>query len=183
MVSALRPQLLGSSAESRSHPGVPTKRHMQVIEQLKRMKEERFLQIYESLAQEGFGPLDGEVAKTLKFRPHMIKKLPMPKRAKTAHSILVRGANAELCYELFGSYLLANSKELVTDFLDGTGVPHDEGMIKNIDEDKPAADKIASTVADLDAKYDPHDVTLYLSIAAEQWPAVTEVDSVWRMRG
>ena len=155
---------------------------MQVIEQLKEMKEDRFLHIYESLSQDGFGPLDGEVAKVLKFRPQMIRKLPMPKRAKTAQSLLVRGANAELCYELFGSYLLQNAKELVTDFLDGTGVEHDDGMIKNVEDAKPAADKIASTVADLDAKYDPADVTLYLSLAAEQWPSVPEVESVWRMR-
>ncbi len=57
---------------------------MQVIEQLKAMKEERFLAIYDQLAQDGYGPLDGEVAKVLKFRPQAIRKLPMPKRAKTA---------------------------------------------------------------------------------------------------
>ena len=92
---------------------------MQVIEQLKKMKEERFLQIYESLAQDGFGPLDGEVAQALKFRPHAIRKLPLAKRSKTAHALLIRGANAELCYELFGSYLMKNAKDIVTDFLDG----------------------------------------------------------------
>ena len=132
---------------------------MQVIEQLKKMKEERFLQIYESLAQDGFGPLDGEVAQALKFRPHAIRKLPLAKRSKTAHSLLVRGANAELCYELFGSYLMKNAKDIVTDFLDGTGVEHEDGMIKSVEESKPAADKISSTVADLDGKYDPADAS------------------------
>ena len=156
---------------------------MQVIEQLKGMKEDRFLHIYESLAKDGFGPLDGEVAKALKFRPQMIRKLPMPKRAKTAHTILIRGGNAELCYELFGSYLMQCAKPIVIDFLDGTGVEHEEGMVQNIDEAKPAADKVSSTVADLDSKYDSDDVTLYLSMAAEQWPSVPEVESVWRMRG
>ena len=156
---------------------------MQVIEQLKAMKEDRFLHIYESLAQDGFGPLDGEVAKVLKFRPQTIRKLPMPKRAKTAQALLVRGANAELCYELFGSYLMKSAKGMVTDFLDGTDVEHDEGMIKSVEESRPAADKIASTVAELDGKYDPADVTLYLSLAAEQWPSGPEGESVWRMRG
>ena len=156
---------------------------MQVIEQLKGMKDERFLQIYDTLSQDGFGPLDGEVAKALKFRPQAIRKLPMDKRARTARSILSRSGNAELCYELFGGYLMQNAKDLVTDFLDGTGVPHEEGMIQNIETEKPAGDKVASTVAELDKKYDPADVTLYLSLAAEQWESVPEVDSVWRMRG
>ncbi|MEM6674706.1 MAG: hypothetical protein AAF726_17800 [Planctomycetota bacterium] len=156
---------------------------MQVIEQLKEMKEDRFLRIYESLASDGFGPLDGEVAKVLKFRPQAIRKLPMPKRAKTAQALLVRGANAELCYELFGTYLMQNAKGIVTDFLDGTGVEHEDGMIKNVDDAKPDPTKIASTVTELDEKYDSDDVTLYLSLAAEQWPSVPEVESVWRMRG
>ncbi|QDV05721.1 hypothetical protein Poly30_12220 [Planctomycetes bacterium Poly30] len=156
---------------------------MQVIEQLKAMKEDRFLAIYEQLAQDGYGPLDGEVAKVLKFRPLAIKKLPMEKRAKTAQSLLIRGGNAELCYELFGTYLMTKTKDLVIDFLDGTDVQHEEGMVQNIEEQKPAGDKVAATVAELDKKYDVGDVTLYLSMAAEQWPSVPEVDSVWRMRG
>ncbi|MEM8712637.1 MAG: hypothetical protein AAGG01_16930 [Planctomycetota bacterium] len=156
---------------------------MQVIEQLKAMKDDRFLAIYQQLTQDGFGPLDGEVAKVLKFRPQMIRKLPIEKRAKTAKSLLIRGGNAELCYEIFGTYLMGHTKDLVIDFLDGTGVSHDDGMVQNIEEEKPAADKVAATVAELDKKYEPSDVTLYLSMAAEQWPSVPEVDSIWRMRG
>ena len=155
---------------------------MQVIEQLKRMKDERFLHIYDALAQDGFGPLDGEVAKSLKFRPQAIRKLPMDKRARAARTILTRGGNAELCYELFGSYLMKHAKEVVTDFLDGTGVAHEDGMIENIDSEKPAGDKVSPTVAELDKKHDPADVTLYLSMAAEQWGSVPEVDSAWKMR-
>ncbi len=56
-------------------------------------------------------------------------------------------------------------------------------MVQNIDTEKPAGDKVAATVAELDKKFDSGDVTLYLSMAAEQWPSVPEVDSVWRMRG
>ena len=52
---------------------------MAVLEQLQRLSDERFLSIYESLSERGFGPLDGEVAKALKFRPQAIRKLPMDK--------------------------------------------------------------------------------------------------------
>lgn len=155
---------------------------MQVIEQLKAMKDARFLAIYEALASEGFGPLDGEVAKDLKFRPQAIRKLPLQKRAQRARIILQRGGQANLCYEVFGSYLMATCKQLVVDFLDGTGVEHEEGMIQDTARDKPDPAKVAGVVRELDAKYDPDDVTLYLSLAAEQWPTVPEVESAWRMR-
>ena len=155
---------------------------MQVIDHLKNMAEDRFLGIYEALERDGFGPLDGEVARLMKFRPHAIKKLPMAQRAKRARTLLERTSNAELAYEIFGSYLMKTQKELVTDFLDATGVPHEDGMIQSVAEARPAADKIAGAIAQLDEKYEPSDVTLYLSMCAEQWPQVTEVDTLLRMR-
>lgn len=155
---------------------------MQVIEQLKAMEDDRFLHIYETLGQDGFGPLDGEVAKALKFRPQMIRKLPMDKRARTAKTLLARGGNAELCYELFASYLIKSAKGVVTDFLDATGVDHDDGMVQSVENDKPDPAKVSEAVTKLDADHDPADVTLYLALAAEQWPSVPEVESAWRMR-
>ena len=155
---------------------------MKVIEQLKALSDDRFGAIYESLAQNGYGPLDGEVAKALKFRPHAIKKLPMVQRAKRARGLVQAGGLADLCYELFGTYLMTSHKQLVIDFLDGTGVDHEEGILQTPDKAKPDVQKLGSTVSDLDSKYDPQDVTLYLSVAAEQWPGVPEIDAMWRMR-
>lgn len=155
---------------------------MQVIEQLKAMDDERFLVIYEALENQGFGPLDSEVAKVMKFRPHAIRKLPMAQRAKRAKKILESTANAELAYELFGSYLIKDHKELVTGFLDLTGVEHEEGMIQSVAEQVPAGDKVAGAVAELDGKHAPGDVTLYLSLCAEQWPQVAELQDTWRAR-
>ncbi len=155
---------------------------MQVLDQLKRLSDERFLSIYTALEREGFGPLDGEVAKALNFRPQAIKKLPMAQRAKRARSILERTSNRELAYELFGSYLLSKTKGLVTDFLDATGVAHKDGMIDDIEDSRPRPEKLSEAIAELDRKYDPADVTLYLSMCAEQWPQVPEMDSLWRLR-
>jgi hypothetical protein len=155
---------------------------MKVVEQLKSMSEERFLGIYESLAEKGFGPLDHEVAQALNFRPQAVRKLAMPMRAKKARSILISRGQAELCYELFGSYLIGHQKELVTGFLDAVGVAHEDGMIEDLEEGLPDEKKIASAVKELDSKFEPEDVTLYLSIAAEQWPGVNKIDELWRAR-
>ena len=155
---------------------------MQVIEQLRGMSPERFLSIYTALEKDGYGPLDGEVARALKFRPQAVRKLTMDQRARRARALVERGSNAELAYELFGSYLMATCKSLVTDFLDGTGIEHEDGMIENVDVSRPAADKIAAVVAELDGKYAAEDVTLYLSMCAEQWPGVAEIEAVWKMR-
>ncbi len=156
---------------------------MKVIEQLKSLTPERFEAIYAALAgqNQGIGPLDMEVAKELKFRPQAIKKLPLAKRAQRAKLMLERSANAELTYEVFGTYLMTGHKQLILDFLDSTEVPHDDGMLKESDA-KPQVAKLNEAISTLDQKYDPADVTLYLSVCAEQWPQVPEVESLWRMR-
>src|SRR3954462_11279622 len=116
---------------------------MQVIEQLKRMSADRFLAIYTSLETKGFGPLDGEVAKSLRFRPQAIRKIPMEQRARRARTIMEHAANAELAYELFGAYLIKHKKDLVTGFLDATGVKHEDGMIEDVEHQKPSKEKLA----------------------------------------
>ena len=155
---------------------------MQVVQHLKRMSDERFLAIYQALEQNGYGPLDGEVAKAMRFRPHAIKKLPMPQRARKAKRILEGSANAELAYELFGSYLMREHKDVILRFLDATGVEHEDGMISNVEECRPAGDKVAEAVAQLDADFPEEEVTLYLSMCAEQWPGVPEVQQAYDAR-
>lgn len=153
---------------------------MAVLEELQRMSDERFLALYSALAERGYGPLDGEVAKALKFRPQAITKLPIEVRARRARALLAGRSNAELCYELFGTYLVKTRKELVTGFLDATGVPHQEGMIEGDARPDPA--KVAPALAELDGRFAPEDVTLYMALCAEQWPDVPEVERAWRER-
>jgi hypothetical protein len=155
---------------------------MPVLEHFRTLSEQRFLAIYEALSEQGFGPLDAEVAKLLKFRPQAIKKIPLAKRAKLAKSWIEGKHNAELCYELFGTYLVRTKRELVTGFLDQTGVPHKEGMIDDIEAAKPDPAKIPAAVQALDAQFGPDDVTLYLALCAEQWPSVAELNALWRQR-
>ncbi|HTF89831.1 MAG TPA: hypothetical protein VK843_15565 [Planctomycetota bacterium] len=155
---------------------------MQVLDQLRTMSEERFLAIYEALSQQGFGPLDGEVAKVVKFRPQAIRKLPMAQRAKKAKAILLAQNKVEMAYEIFGTYLLKDHRELVTSLLDQTGVNHKDGMVEDLEENAPDPKKLDAAVAELDKKFAPADVTLYLALCAEQWPAVKHLDELWRAR-
>ncbi len=155
---------------------------MQVLEQLKKTSPERFLTIYESLQRDGYGPLDGEVAKVLHFRPLAIKKLPMAQRARRAKSILENARNTELAYEILGAYLIKNHHALVTTFLDETGVKHEKGMIDDVENNQPDAAKVEAAIAKLDGQYDPADVTIYLAICAEQWPKIAVLDQLWKKR-
>jgi hypothetical protein len=152
------------------------------IETLLQLSDERFLAIYTSLAETGFGPLDGEVAKALKFRPQAIRKLPLEQRARAARKLLERTRNTDLAYELFGGYLIKQSRTLVTDFLDATGVEHQEGLVEDTEQGRPDPAKLQAAVSALDAKYPREDVTLYLAISTQTWPEVEQIAELWRGR-
>ena len=153
-----------------------------VLEELSRMDDARFLALYESLSEQGFGPLDAHVAKALKFPPQAIRKLPFPQRAKKARSILLRAHEAELAYELAGSYLVKSQRDLIKGFLDATGVPHEDGMIEDLDAAAPDEGKIAEAASELDGKFEKNDVTLYLAMCAQQWPSSTGIVELWQKR-
>jgi len=87
---------------------------MHALQYLKNLPAERFVEIYSGLEVEGYGPLDREVAQSLKFRPQAIGKLPMAQRAKRAKQIIEKSANEELAYEILGAWLLRHKKALVT---------------------------------------------------------------------
>jgi hypothetical protein len=151
---------------------------MAVLEQLRLLSPERFLALYQALSEKGFGPLDGEVAKLLKFRPQAIRKVPLEKRARLARGWIESRKNPEL----FGTYLVRTRKELVTGFLDATGVPHQDGMIEDIEAARPDPARLRSAVQELERRFAPEDVTLYLALCAEQWPAVPELLALWKER-
>jgi hypothetical protein len=155
---------------------------MTVLDHLATMSPERFLAIYAGLEIQGFGPLDKEVAMSLRFRPQAVKKLPMAQRAKRARMILEMGKSSELAYEVFGAYLIRHRKDLVTGFLDATGVEHKDGMIDDIERSRPDAAKLDAAVAALDGRFSPEDVTLYLTLAADQWPGVPQLGELVKKR-
>jgi uncharacterized protein (UPF0297 family) len=155
---------------------------MQTIEQVKRLSEETFLRIYESLAEKGFGPLDQYVAQAMRFRLPAIRRLPIAQRARKAKSMLSATRNAELAYELLGTYLLKEHKDLVTGLLDATGVKHENGLLDGDPTNLPDGSKVGAAVLELEKQHPPEDVTIYLALCAQQWPEVKEIEKLWRER-
>lgn len=151
------------------------------IDFLATLEDARFQAIYEALSEQGFGPLDHEVAKAMKFRPHAIRKLPMAQRAKKARNILASTRNAEMCYELLGSYLMKSHRDLITEFLDATGVDHEDGLIEG-ENIVPDEAKLDTAVEALDAKHPGEEVTLYLALSAQTWPEIGRFEELWMAR-
>ena len=66
-------------------------------------------------------------------------------------------------------YHLAEQRPMMGAFLDGLGIGHEEGLIKE-DEVKPDAAKLGPAAADLATKFAADDVSLYLNTLLCQDP-------------
>jgi hypothetical protein len=137
------------------------------------LSPERFAALYLALPEEMARALDGAIASMLHARPGSVRKQPDAVRVKALRAFLVRTRDETLAGDLLRAYFLGPRKALVVQFLDATGVKHEEGQVE--DESKPDAAKVPEAITALNAAHDPQDVSLYLAIAAMQWPEVPEL--------
>lgn len=139
-----------------------------MLKLLTEMSPDRLTELYESLEERAQRALDDPISKALNSRPQTIAKRPLAMRMKALRAHLLRTRDDDLAGELIRAYLLGARKELITDFLDGVGIEHEEGTVEG--DDAPDEAKVGPTVEKLLEKHAPADVELYLEVAVLQWP-------------
>jgi hypothetical protein len=129
---------------------------------------ERFVEFYAALPADLRNALDAPVARVLNARLSSAHRQPIALKARALRAWLAKERDEALAGEMLRSYFLGPRKELVTSFLDATGVKHKDGQIDG--EGPPDPAKLPEAIAALRKAHDAQDVQLYLRIAALQWP-------------
>jgi hypothetical protein len=118
----------------------------------------------------------GAVAEARKLRPVFLERQPRPQRHATMLATLARPALDMVTANLLRSWLLKKHKQMLADFLDALGIPHQEGVVEDL---PPAMDdaKVSAAVDVLLGKYTPEVVAVYLHAFSEMntvsWPHLT----------
>jgi hypothetical protein len=110
----------------------------------------------------------GAIATQMKFRPRSVIGLPPERRAKYLAQ-LPTVSDAIAARALF-SYHLERQRPLMAAFLDSLGIAHENGLITEDAVAKPDAEKLKTAAEDLATKFDPSDVSVYLSTLVSQDP-------------
>jgi hypothetical protein len=108
------------------------------------------------------------LAQKLKARPKFVASLAIDRKAR--HLAHFPGMPDMLAARLLISYHLGHQRPLMAAFLDGTGIPHDNGLINDELSGAVAADKIASGVKAVASAYPAADVHLYFQTLLLQDP-------------
>ena len=113
------------------------------------------------------------VADARKLRPVFLERQPRPQRHATMLATLARPAMEVVTANLIRTWLLKQHKQMLVDFLDALGIPHQEGVVEDLPPTMDDA-KIRAAVDALLAKYPPETVAVYLHAFNEMnavgWP-------------
>lgn len=114
---------------------------------------------------------DTAVAEAIRFRPVMLRRLPVEKRVDH----LVRRVNPDdgLATTLLLALHLVHRRPVLCAFLDELGIAHEQGVIQEDEVEPPATERLAAAAGRLYEEFAPEQVDLYLATL------VAMDDDVW----
>lgn len=120
------------------------------------------------------------IATHMKFRPRSVIALAPERRAK--YLAQLPNVSDAIAARALVSYHLERQRPMMAAFLDSLGISHDNGLITEETVAKPDADKLKTAAAELSTKFDPIDVSVYLSTLVSQdpetWGGLVDVPEV-----
>jgi hypothetical protein len=115
------------------------------------------------------------VADARKLRPVFLERQPRPQRHATMLTTLARPALDLVASNLLRVWLLKKHRQMLADFLDALGIPHQDGVVDELPSAMDEA-KVRAAVDVLLAKHPPEVVAVYLHAFSEMntvgWPSL-----------
>ena len=112
----------------------------------------------------------------MKSRPQYLFRQPIEKRGAAVRRALARVASGPIAEEILATYFLECRKEVLVAWLDGIGLEHEDGVLKDESPACPEEKKLAKQVKAFLGKDDDPDRALLLAAFAAQsaidWPTL-----------
>ena len=151
-------------------------RSYQVFAAMTPEEAERMLRVLSKESPAMFRQMVDAAAVSIKARPVFLRNQAFELRAKTIRRALSRVSANLVADELLAIYFLECRKPLLLEWLDGIGLAHEDGTLKDDEPAQPAESELAAAVA----KYrgtgeDPDRELLLRAFAAQsaiEWPAL-----------
>jgi len=141
------------------------------------MKPEQAESVFKDIAEHAPGSFTQAVyaaAAAFKSRPQFLIKQPFPKRASMVRRALAQVTSNAVSEEMLAIYFLECKKDVLIEWLDGLGIDHEEGSLKEESPNEPDADQLQGAIEAFRAKEDDPARDLLLKAFASQnaidWP-------------
>jgi hypothetical protein len=111
-----------------------------------------------------------------RMRPVYMRGLPFEKQAQAIRRALARVASNSVAEELLAIFFLECRRPLLVEWLDGIGLAHEDGILKDDNPPEPAGEKLRESTEKFLAGDEPETRRLLLRAFAAQetvsWPAL-----------
>lgn len=101
------------------------------------------------------------VAQTRKLRPVFLQRQPKTARNKTILETLSRPGMSQAADNLLRNWLIKNQTAMLKDFLDATGIEHEDGVVEDLPEEV-SDDQVKAGIDAILEKHDKEKVIVYL---------------------
>ncbi len=119
------------------------------------------------------------LAKQRKLRPIFVERKPRAERHAWLKEALGRKQNEGVAAHLLQIWLVGQHAKLLSDFLDGLGIKHDENGTAEELPPSPARQKLLPVIDQLLQKHDAQTVRIYLhtfrALDEQNWTALAEI--------
>jgi len=151
-------------------------RSYQVFAAMSPEEAERMLRVLSKEAPAMFRQAVDAAAVSIKARPVFLRNQPFALRANTGRRARARRSAKRVADEQLAIYFLECRKPLLLEWLDGIGLAHEDGTLKEDEPAQPAESELAAAVAKYRGAGDDPDRELLLRAFAAQsaihWPAL-----------
>jgi hypothetical protein len=107
------------------------------------------------------------IAQQKKFRPKTVIGLDLDRKAR--HLATLGSLPDQIAARALIVYHLAEQRPMMAAFLDALGIAHENGLIQE-EGVKPDADKVGPAAAELERRFPPDEVRIYLNTLLAQDP-------------
>ncbi len=149
-------------------------RSYQVFAAMSQEMAERFLATLGEGAPGAAAQALAAASAAMKARPKFMARQPAERQAAAVRRCLARVAASPLAEEMLAVYFLECRKELLLEWLDATGVKHEDGALEEDDPAEPDAERLEAAVAGFRKGDGPEERELLLCAFAAQsaidWP-------------
>jgi len=101
------------------------------------------------------------VAQARKLRPVFLQRQPRPARNKTILETLARPGLAQAADNLLRNWLIKHQTQMLKDFLDATGIEHEDGVVEDLPE-SVSDENLQAGIDAILAKHDKEKAIVYL---------------------
>jgi len=122
-------------------------RPYEIFREMPPERAEAFFRALSNTSSAAWAQCLGLAAAALRARPVFLRRRPFERQAEAVRRALARPASSDVAEEMLAIFFLESRRELLVEWLDATGVSHEDGVLQDEAVPEPAPGQLREAFA------------------------------------